>query len=271
MSEAPSIRAEGRFVRHIAGARPMQPLAKLILLLSIMAAIVRQALRPVVWRPPVRAEFWRFMEIAGFRSLLAVCVLAAVLGMSLLAQGLYWSEQVGNLSDVVSIIGTIIVREIAPILVGLLMIGRGGLIMLSELAELHQSGHDRSLDAMGLDPFLLFVVPRTVALALSVFCLTIVLILVAFLTGYAFAILIGSATTGPLEFATRMYVLIGSAGYAILPVKTLLIGLAIGAVCALTAHDRIPTRAGFHEMLPAGFVRCVLAVIGVSTIASLLL
>jgi phospholipid/cholesterol/gamma-HCH transport system permease protein len=266
-AEAPK---ERHFFHAVASA-PLRPFNKLILFFAILASIVHQALRPVVWRRPVRAEFWRFMDIVAVQSLLAVVVLGVVLGVSLLAQGLYWYGQLGDSGQFLSIVGTIIVREIAPIFVGLLIVGRGGLIMLSELAAMRQSGHDRALDAMGLDPFLLFVVPRSVALALSVFCLAIVLIFATFLSGYAFAVLTGNATVRFAEFVGRAYTVVGSAGYAILPVKTLLIGLAIGAVAALTANDRIATRSGFHEMLPVGFVRSVLAIIGISTVASLLL
>ena len=246
-------------------------LGRVTLVLSAMAAIAHQALRPITWRRPVRDEFWRFMDIAGVQSLLAVSVLGTVIGISLLAQGLYWLERVGDRGTLIAIMGTIIVREVAPLLVGLLVIGRGGIIMLSELDALYSQRDDRALDAMGLDPFLLFVVPRTVALSLSVFCLSVVMIFLTFIAAYVSAVLTGDATATLLEFIARMYVVVGTAGYAILPVKTLLMGLAIGAVCTLTAVYRPADHIRARAIVPIGFVRCVLAVVAVSTITSIVL
>ena len=244
-------------------------LGRITLVLAAMDAIAQQVLRPLTWRRPVRDEFWRFMDVAGVQSLLAVAVLGTVIGISLLAQGLYWLQQVGDRGALISIIGTVVVREIAPLLVGLLVIGRGGLIMLSELDALYHQRDDRALDLMGLDPFLLFVVPRTAALALSVFCLSVILIFVTFLTGYLAAMITGDATASPLDFIFRMYVVVGESGYAILPVKTLLMGLAIGAVCTLTAAQRPVDHLRARAIVPVGFVRCVLAVVAVSTITSI--
>lgn len=265
----PSSRAARAAASHWGGQ--LLRLKSIPLVLSAMAAIAYQALRPLTWRRPVRDEFWRFMDVAGVQSLVAVAVLGSIIGVALLAQGLYWVERVGDRGALIAIMGTFVVREVAPLLVGLLVIGRGGLIMLSELDALYSHRDDRALDAMGLDPFLLFVVPRTVALSLSVFCLSIILVFLTFMTGYLTAIITGDAQATPLDFILRMYVVVGEAGYAILPVKTLLMGLAIGAVCTLTAVNRPLDHIRARAIVPLGFVRCVLAVVAVSTITSILL
>ena len=62
------------------------------------------------------------------------------------------------------------------------------------------TGETRVLDAQGLDPLLYLALPRALAMAVSVFCLTIWFTLVAFLSGYGFGILFGIGTLDPALF-----------------------------------------------------------------------
>jgi phospholipid/cholesterol/gamma-HCH transport system permease protein len=64
--------------------------------------------------------------------------------------------------------------------------------------------------------------------------------------------------------------MIGTAGYVMIPLKTLGIGVAIGVVCCLTAMERRRTAMPDHGQLPTGFMRSVLAVLLVSGLVSML-
>jgi phospholipid/cholesterol/gamma-HCH transport system permease protein len=154
--------------------------------------------------------------------------------------------------------------------VGLLAIGRGGLLILDELGEMQRNGQCRALDAQGVDPFLALIMPRVFALAISVFCLTIIFTVVASATGYAMAALLDVARRSPVEFAVETFRMIGTAGYVMVPVKTLGIGAAIGVVCCLTAMERRRAAMPDHGQLPTGFMRSVLAVLLVSGLVSVL-
>ncbi|MGH6920689.1 MAG: ABC transporter permease, partial [Geminicoccaceae bacterium] len=204
---------------------------------AIAGGVVRQGLRPVSWRRPARAEFVRFMELAGVQNLPAVVVAGILVGISLVAQGMYWLNQVGEVDLVFTVIAVVMVREIAPLVVGLLAIGRGGLLILDELSELRRDGQCRALDLQGIDPFLTLIMPRVLALTVSVFCLTMILLVVAFGSGYLTGSLLGVTTRSPVEFVVATFATIGNAGYAMLPLKTLGIGFAIGVVCCLTAME----------------------------------
>lgn len=265
------VRPAPRAARRRLTRAAASPLLWVVGAMGLAAAIVRQAIRPITWRRPVRAEFVRFMHVAGWQSLTAVLVTAVLLGLSLVAQALYWLARVGEGGTLLETIGVVLVREIAPLVVGLLVIGRGGIMMLSELSATHRAGQDHALDAMGIDPFLLFVVPRAVALAVSLFSLTILLVFVTFLSGFLTASIANLTSLRLLEFVSRMLQTIGSAGYLILPLKTIVMGLSIGSVCALTAMERMPTAAQMHEIIPTGFLRSVLTVFLISAIFSLIL
>ena len=222
------------------------------------------------WRRPVRAEFVRFMELPGVQNLPAVTVTGVLVGISLVTQGMYWLDRVGEQELVITVIAVVLVREVAPLVVGLLALGRGGLLILDELSKLRRDGQCRALDLQGVDPFLALIVPRVWALAISVFCLTIILLVVAFVAGYTTSSLLGVSSLSPLDFVVEAFAAIGSNGYAVLPLKTLGIGLAIGVVCCLTALEQRPQAGADRALMPIGFMRSLLAVFLVSGLVSVL-
>ena len=262
-ARAPPARRSGW--RAIAG-----PLRWLATAAGMSAAVVRHGLRPTSWRRPARMEFARFMELAGVQNLPAVVVTGVLVGISLVAQGMYWLDQLGEQDFVFTVIAVVMIREIAPLVVGLLALGRGGLLILDELSRLRRGGQCRALDLQGIDPFLTLVMPRVLALALSVFCLTMILLVVAFASGYLMGNLLGVAGRTPVEFVAQTFATIGSAGYGVLPLKSLGIGFTIGIVCCLTALEQRREPGAERALMPVGFMRAVLAVFLVSGLVSVL-
>jgi phospholipid/cholesterol/gamma-HCH transport system permease protein len=256
--------------RSIALAPWLRPLRWLAMAAGIAGGVIWQGLRPVSWRRPARIEFMRFMDLAGVQNLPAVVVAGLLVGISLVAQALYWLNRLGEEQLVSTVIAEILIREVAPLVVGLLAIGRGGLLILDELGEMQRKGQCRALDAQGVDPFVALIMPRVFALAISVFCLTIIFIIVASASGYAMAALLDVAKRSPVEFGVETFRMIGTAGYVMIPVKTLGIGVAIGVVCCLTATERRRAAMPDHGQLPTGFMRSVLAVLLVSGLVSVL-
>jgi phospholipid/cholesterol/gamma-HCH transport system permease protein len=257
--------ARGYGWRAIAG-----PLRWLATAAGMSVTVVRQGLRPTSWRRSARAEFVRFMDLAGVQNLPAVVVAGVLVGISLVAQGMYWLNRLGERDFVFTVIAVVMIREIAPLVVGLLALGRGGLLILDELSALRRNGQYRALDVQGIDPFLALIMPRVLALALSVFCLTMILLVVAFASGYLMGSLLGAAGRTPVEFVAQTFATIGSAGYAVLPLKSLGIGFAIGIVCCLTALEQGRKPGAERVVMPIGFMRAVLAVFLVSGLVSVL-
>jgi phospholipid/cholesterol/gamma-HCH transport system permease protein len=260
----------GRQLARAAWRAVVGPLRWLATAAGIAGGVIRQGLRPVSWRRPARAEFVRFMELAGVQNVPAVVVAGILVGISMVAQGMYWLDQVGEPDPVFTVIAVVLIREIAPLVVGLLAIGRGGLLILDELSELRRDGQCRALDLQGIDPFLVLVMPRVFALAISVFCLTMIFLVVAFASGYVIGSLLDVTQRSSVEFGVEAFATIGTAGYATLPLKTLGIGLAIGVVCCLTAMEQRQEARVDHALMPIGFMRSVLAVFLVSGLVSVL-
>ncbi|HYG89249.1 MAG TPA: ABC transporter permease [Azospirillum sp.] len=239
---------------------------------AVGAAVLRHMVRPVTWRRPVRREFIRFMGVAGVDSVPSVAVAAILAGLGLLFQGLWWLEQFGQARQVSAIIQTILVREVAPLTVGMLAIGHSGLIILSELSRMRADGRLRALDSQGVDPFVLFVVPRVAALSLSVFCLTMLFVAIAPGAGLLAALALGVTTQPPGAILLGILSTIGAQGYAVLPLKSLGIGFAIGTVCCVTAMTGpdVRSRRGDGALLAVGFFRALLLTFLISGMVSLM-
>lgn len=238
---------------------------------GLAVAVVRQGVRPVTWRRPVRTEFARFMEFSSLSSVPSVAIAGALVGFAVVTQGLYWVGKVGQEALLSDVFQGVIVRELAPLLVGFLVLGRSGLVILDEIGTLRRGGQFRMLDAQGIDPFLVLIVPRVLALTLSMFALTIVFVITCFLFGHLAALAIGLKVGPVYTLPVVLLNAVGSAGYATLPVKTLTIGFTIGVVCCLTAMESRPEGGGSASLMPRGFIRAVLAVFVVSGLTSVLL
>ncbi|KXV79983.1 ABC transporter permease, partial [Gluconobacter japonicus] len=132
-----------------------------------------------------RIEFWHSLQQATGGGLLSVLVTAALTGFGIVAQAVYWLGFAGMAQMTGSILSTVMVREIAPVLVGVILLGRSGMLMLTELGTLTTGGQMRVLTGMGIDPFVAFLLPRSLAMTISGFTLGIIFSLTALLVGYA--------------------------------------------------------------------------------------
>jgi phospholipid/cholesterol/gamma-HCH transport system permease protein len=198
-----------------------------------------------------------------------VIVAGGLVGLGLITQALFWLNQFGEADRVFDIIDVILIREIAPMFVGFLMLGRSGLVILSELGEMRRQGQCRMLDAQGVDPFLVFVVPRVLATSIGVFCLTIVFIFSTYAVGVLAGHAIGVTDTPLVELPFDVLYTVGNTGYAIVPLKTLGIGFVIGVVCCLTALEGPAQNVDVARLIPRGFIRSVLAIFVVSGLLSI--
>jgi phospholipid/cholesterol/gamma-HCH transport system permease protein len=237
-------------------------------LAGFAAAILGHALRPRTWRRTVRAQFERELREAGVRALPAVFAAAALIGVGLVAQGLYWLQAAGQTGLIGSILRTVLIREIAPIMVGLILVGRSGIVALIEIGGLRAGGQLRMLETQGVDPFHLLVVPRVAATAVAGFALTVAFVAASLAAGFVAASLIETLQISLAEFADRVVAGLGPGTFALVALKSLGIGFAAATVCCFSALD---ARGDPARAVPGGFMRALLAVLAVNGAVSAVL
>jgi phospholipid/cholesterol/gamma-HCH transport system permease protein len=193
---------------------------------------------------------------------------AALAGLVMISQALYWLGEAGQEGLVGPIIVTVLVREITPLLIGFIVLGRSGIVVMAELGPLQLGRQGRALSAQGLDMFSLLVLPRSVAFALATFTLGVIFVLAALVVGFVAGSLLGAVHISIWLFFDRVSEAMHAEDFALFPAKMLAIGLVVALVTCLTAltadsDDRLA------ELLPRAFVRGVLAVMLVSLVLSL--
>jgi phospholipid/cholesterol/gamma-HCH transport system permease protein len=233
-------------------------------LIGLGAAVLWQACRLATWPRTVRAEFMRLCAQIALYGLPAILVTGLLIGFAMVQQVLYWLQFAGQEGLIGEFLVLGLVREIAPLLVGMIVLGRSGITMMVELSAMRESGHVHLLEAQGIDPFLYLVMPRVLATALSVYCLTMVFLLVALSAGLAAATVLDLTSLSLLDFIEEVLNAMGPLEYALVPLKTLAMGFAVGLISCTTG---LAVGSGDHDVstrLPQGFVRAVLALMLIS-------
>jgi phospholipid/cholesterol/gamma-HCH transport system permease protein len=241
-----------------------------LMLAALTWGVVREAVRPASWRRTVRTEFGRALRQAVAGGVLPVVVTAGLIGVAMVSQALYWIEEAGQSNLIGPVLVTVLMREIAPVLVGLILLGRSGMVAVAEIGGLQIGGQVRALEAQGIDPFMLLLLPRATALAVASFTLGMVFVVVALLTGFMIGSVVGAVKLSIFGFLERVLLALHPPDFVALPAKLMLIGLLVSLSAGLTGLTATP-RDDYARLLPRGFVRGVLAVLFASITLSLVI
>lgn len=240
----------------------------LLMFAAFAWGVLREAARQRTWRRTVRAEFRRALRQAAGGGLATVLVAAALTGVALVSQTLYWFGIAGQEKLEGSLLVTVLVREVTPVLVGMVLLGRSGMVTVTELGSMQLHGQVRTMLAQGLDPILLLVVPRTLAFALASFTFGVLFVLTALLAGFAAGSAVGAVHESLWLFLDHVTNAMHATDFALLPAKTLCIGALVALSACLTALTALQEDEVTH-LLPRGFVRGVLVIMFTSSILSL--
>jgi phospholipid/cholesterol/gamma-HCH transport system permease protein len=178
-----------------------------------------------VIRPLVHIHLAR----AGLGLLPMMFFIAVALGLVVIGQTVSLLSQVGAQQLLGTIMATVVVRELGPLLAALLVLSKIGTANVIELGTARAQGEVESLEAMGIDPIHYLVVPRVLGLSLGIFSLTVYLILGAIFSGYlrAFA---QDVPIMPGEYFQQLAEALRGLDFVVLALKTLLFGSIIAVV-----------------------------------------
>jgi len=230
--------------------------------------VLRELPQPSSWRRPVRAEFARALRQVIGGGLATTLVAATLIGIAMVYQAMLWLGAAGQERLIGSILVTVLVREVTPVIVGLIVLGRSGMAVAAELSALQLGGQVHMLTAQGLDPFLLLVLPRAAALAIGAYTLGVLFALAAMTIGFIAGMVAGGEAMSLWEFTSTILGAMAIRDFVIFPTKMLLIGLLVALTAALTGLTaRHGEDAG--RLLPRAFVRGTMAIMLTSVSLSL--
>ena len=136
---------------------------------------------PVAWRRRQKV-FDQFFEI-GNASLLMVCILSFFIGGVIALQTGPVLVERGLASAVGGLVGISMCRELAPVMMSILIAGRIGSAMAAEIGSMRVYQEIDALRTMNINPIYYLVLPRMIAIAIALPLLVVFSILVGWLGG----------------------------------------------------------------------------------------
>ena len=136
---------------------------------------------PFAWRQR-RKVFDQFFEI-GNASLLMVCVLSFFIGAVIALQTGPVLVERGLASAVGGVVGITIAKELAPVMMAILIAGRIGSAMAAEIGSMCVYQEIDALRTMNINPIHYLVLPRVLAMAVALPLLVVFSILVGWFGG----------------------------------------------------------------------------------------
>jgi phospholipid/cholesterol/gamma-HCH transport system permease protein len=187
---------------------------------AVLASVLR---RRFPWR-----ELLLQFEALAVRSAPLVVVTSVFTGMVLALQTAYSLTRFGAKPYVGSIVGLAIVRELGPVLAALMLGGRAGAGIASELGSMKVTEQVDAIRAMGADPVQKLVLPRVFATTFGLPLLTIFSITV----GIAGGMLVAQAQFGITSdfYLQTVTGVVRVSDFVSGVAKTLVFGWAIGMV-----------------------------------------
>ena len=178
-----------------------------------------------VIHPMIRREISR----GGTRLFPMFMFVAVALGFLAIGQTVIVAERFGAFDYIGTIMVTVIVRELGPLLAAMLALARVGNANVIELGTARALNEVEALESAGIDPIHYLVVPRVIGMTLGVFSLTVYLILAALGSGYLFVFLQNVPLT-PGEYFSELASSLSWLDFALLALKSCTFGFFIGIV-----------------------------------------
>jgi len=156
--------------------------------------------RPWDWK-----QLFRQMVVVGIQSMPVVLLTAMFTGMVLALQTFTVLERFGAESFVASLVSLSSVRELAPVIGGLMIAGRCGSAMGAELGTMRVTEQIDALEVLATDPVHYLMVPRVWATTIMLPLLIALADAVAILGGYLISVVYLGANAVSYSHRTYQY------------------------------------------------------------------
>ncbi len=220
----------------------------------------------------MRRVMSRQLLFTGVDGTWAALRFGAAVGVLLIVQAALWVDAIGMTTEMVApMLWRAIVRELAPLLACLVVIGRSGIAISTELATMRVDGELDVLDAQGIDPMTSLVMPRVTSMVFSVFCLALIATTAMVITGYAGGRAAGVIRVSFFAFLDQMVSHFNTLDLLFFLPKTLLAGAFAAAICCLDGLSVKATITDVPRVSSIAGTRALSAVFVISAILSVLI
>lgn len=229
------------------------------------------AIRRETWTRDVRTVFARQILFTGVDGLGVALRIGIAVGILLIVEAAMWLDYLGTTTDVMApLLLAITVRELGPLIANLIVIGRSGAAISTELANMKVRGELHVLESQGIDVMTYLVMPRILSVMVSVYSLAVVLVFWVFVSGYLVGLVAQAIHTSPWEFFQVILAATRPADLLFFFPKTIITGCFVGAICCweglrvrpvVTEVPRVASRSGVRALTAVFIVNAVLSLI----------
>lgn len=234
------------------GERSLRWPGQVLYFSTLVTTVLAMALSPRSWTRAVRQVFARQIVFTGVDSVPLIACIGAFVGISIVLQAQLILTEIGQSELIGPVLVILVVREIGPLITNFVVIGRSGTAIAAEVASMKISGELALLQALGVRPFQYIVLPRVVAVCVSLFGLALVLIVVSVGVGFLAGAALGATTSNYSIFLDSVLGALRPTDAIHLVAKTIIPGLLTSSICclagarsgeSLTAIPQATTRA----------------------------
>ena len=179
-------------------------------------------------RPIYPAETWEQMYLIGVGSLFLVILTGISAGQGMALQFSNELADFGSKNYLGRIMVLAIVRELGPVLTGLMVAARVASGITAEIGAMKSSNQLDALTAFGIDPIRKLAAPRLISLIVMLPVLTIICDVIAITGGWLIAIFISHITSITYWTAVREKLIFGNIFMGLF--KPLIYGFVIGFI-----------------------------------------
>jgi phospholipid/cholesterol/gamma-HCH transport system permease protein len=231
------------------GAYTTRTIADLGRLAAFTVAIGRALVTPPVRGRELVDEVFKL----GVLSIVIICVSGLAVGMVLGLQGYNTLVRFGAEQSLGAVVGLSLVRELGPVLTGLLVTGRAGSATTAEIGTMVATEQLDGLRMMAVDPVDFVVTPRAIAMVLVMPLLSAMFVVCGLFGGYLVGVVLMGIDGGTYLSSLQSAVdftndVVGSL------LKAVVFGLLVGLISTYRGYTSAPTSAGVSAATTATVV-----------------
>ena len=224
-----------------------------------------------IYRRSVRDVVYRQLIFSFFDGITIAMRISGSVGVLLIVQTAMWATSAGAEIDTTwPVVVRITIRDIAPLLASLVVIGRSASAIATELSIMRVEGEIDVIESEGIDPMVYLVMPRVVSTMLAVPLLTLIVLFSIFTSGYLVGWIMNVVRVEPIEYMDEIVRLLSWEDAWFFFPKTFVAGAFIGAIgcyegmsvkAARTEIPRVATRAGVRGLTAIFIISAILSIL----------
>ncbi|MBX9757965.1 MAG: ABC transporter permease [Beijerinckiaceae bacterium] len=223
---------------------------------EVMASLARAISRPGRLRP---TSITFHVEQFAFRAVPIILLINFLVGCIVAQQGVFQLSRFGAATFVVDLIGILVLRELAVLLTSIMIAGRSGSAITAEIGSMKMREEIDALRVMGLDPVDVLILPRILALIITLPLLTFLADMAAIFGGLL--VTWGYGGVSPEIFMARLQSAISLNTFLVGLIKAPFMALVIGMIAAMEGLKTQGSAESLGRQVTSSVVKAIFMVI----------